>query len=188
MIGFAIAVAGMLWTRELSWQAARSALFVLGLLFAALGAFLWPVISELLSSDAVHRLFWFLDPTESVDFSQKERQYLAEQGWEQFIRSPLWGNGVGSTELWSLRASTHNQYIQFLSDFGVLGLAIMPALALIVWRPGKPVGAHAVVALCILFFGLASHNMLTEYYWLVAFALAAVVRGEQSARPAEGPV
>ena len=176
MVAFVIAGLGLLWTREISWRTARSALILLGSVIATLTIFLWPMVSELLSSDAMSRLLWFLDPTVGADFSQKERQFLAEQGWEQFVSSPLWGNGVGSTELWSLRASTHNQYIQFLSDFGLLGLFIMPALAVIlVWRPGLKAGPHSVVAASILFFCIASHNMLTEYYWLVAFAVAAVI-------------
>jgi O-antigen ligase len=188
MLAFVIAGVGLLWTRELSWRSARNALLLLGGAVASLAIFLWPVVSELLSSDAMNRLLWFLNPTEGGDFSQNERQFLAEQGWEQFVGSPLVGNGVGSTETWSLRSSTHNQYIQFLSDFGILGLFIMPALAAIIALSSRRGGTHSIVAVSILFFCLASHNMLTEYYWLVALAVAANLEmGASSAQVAGEP-
>lgn len=134
-----------------------------------------PTWLELLGSFGnVERVLVLLNPDEAGDFSTAERVFLAEQGWIQFVSNPLTGNGVGSTETWTLRGSTHNQYLQLMSDFGILGLFIIPALALVLaWgrslRDVVPLG----VAGCVILWSFLSHNVLTEYFWLLAIAVAA---------------
>lgn len=125
---------------------------------------------------ALERILWVFDPSGRSDFSQDERAYLADRGLEQFLSSPLWGNGVGSTELWAERSSTHNFYLMQLSDFGIIGAFILPVFAAVVWRArsdGYRVGFLFVVF--FLLWGLVSHNLFTEFYWIIALSFVAAI-------------
>jgi O-antigen ligase len=158
-------------SRRVVWTVIAIVAGVLAILLLLVG----PALLDLFGGvEQLERLMILLNPGDAADFSQDERVYLAEHGWAQFIGSPLAGNGVGSTETWVLRASTHNQYLQFMSDFGVLGALIMPVLALVlVWgRTFRDVIPLAVAG-CVILWSFLSHNVLTEYFWLMAIAMAA---------------
>jgi O-antigen ligase len=138
---------------------------------------------------ALDRLEWILDPTGRSDFSQEERVELLERGWAQFLTSPLVGNGVGSTELWEERYSTHNMYVLLASDFGFIGLLILPCIVLAaVGSRAAGFSDAAVAGQFLLFWGLFSHNVLSEYYLLVVIGLiAALSRGDsKTAYPVTG--
>lgn len=125
---------------------------------------------------AMERLLWVLDPTGQPDYSEWERLALLERGWEQFLASPVIGNGVGSTEFWEARSSTHNMYVTLASDFGVIGLFILPGIVLA--AVGSWVGRltdAVVTALFLLFWGFFSHNILSEYYLLLTISLVAAL-------------
>jgi O-Antigen ligase len=136
---------------------------------------------------ALDRLEWILDPSGRSDFSQEERVELLERGWAQFLASPLVGNGVGSAELWEERYSTHNMYVLLASDFGFIGLLILPCIVLAAvggWAAGLT--DAAVAGLFLLFWGLFSHNILGEYYLLIAIGMIAALSrrdGETDVRP-----
>ena len=130
---------------------------------------------------ALDRVLWILDPTGRSDFSQEERFEVLERGWEQFLASPLVGNGVGSTELWEARASTHNMYVMLASDFGLIGLLAFPSIVLAAM--GSRVTAFGdafVAALFLLFWGLFSHNILSEYYLLITISMIAALSRRES--------
>jgi O-antigen ligase len=131
---------------------------------------------------ALDRLLWVLDPTGRSDFSQAERLAVLERGWGQFLASPFLGNGVGSTELWDADAATHNTYVQLASDFGVIGLFALPAIVLTaIGRWSGRLTDAVVTALFTLFFGLFSHNGLSEFYLVLIISLvAALSRREQA--------
>jgi O-antigen ligase len=121
------------------------------------------------------RVLWILDSSGRVDFSQAERAMLAERGWLQFVASPLFGNGLGSTELWELRTSTHNLYIMLASDFGLVGWLVLPVLLLAAVRRNLTTLPGGVAAAFMLLWGLVSHNVLGEYYILIAMSLMAAI-------------
>lgn len=177
VLGYFVAMMGLAFVGVLS---KRTLLFIaaLAVVIAAFSVvFIWPLVEGFVGgTDGIERLLWFLNPEERSDFSANERTMLAEEGWQQFVNRPLLGNGVGSTELWALRASTHNQYLQFMSDFGIAGALILPAMiGAIVLRKG-PVNKSATVAMvCVALFGLVSHNIYNEYFWLLGIALAAAL-------------
>jgi O-antigen ligase len=100
---------------------------------------------------------------------------LAERGWLQFVASPLFGNGLGSTELWELRTSTHNLYIMLASDFGLVGWLVLPVLLLAAVRRDITTLPGGVAAVFLLLWGLVSHNVLGEYYILIAISLMAAI-------------
>jgi hypothetical protein len=155
---------------------------------AALGWLAWLVTAAELEARfninpeiAADRLFWILDPSGRADTSQDERQQLLERGWEQFVASPLVGNGVGSTESWEARSSTHDEYVLLASDFGILGLLVYPLIVLAAlgfrtsWFDDATVAAGF-----LLFWGVFSHNVLGEFYLLLALAMVGALG---SARP-----
>jgi O-antigen ligase len=160
-----------------------------------LAAVAWQILSATLESEfnidpsfVTDRLLWILDPEGRSDFSQAERLQLAEQGWRQLLASPIFGNGVGSTEFWQLRSSTHNLYLMLGSDFGVAGLLVLPFLLLAALRgQWRAAGGGAAAAVFLLFWGLLSHNVLTEFYCLVAISLIAA-SADRARREAIGAV
>lgn len=125
---------------------------------------------------AMDRLLWILDPSGRADFSQEERIDLLERGWQQFLAAPVLGNGVGSTELWGARSSTHNEYVMLASDFGLIGLLVFPGIVLCAMgaRLGRLTDA-TVTGLFLLFWGFFSHNVLSEYYLLITIAMVAAL-------------
>ena len=135
---------------------------------------------------AIDRVLWILDPSGRSDFSQFERLQLLQRGLDQFLASPLWGNGVGSTELWAERTSTHNLYVMLASDFGVLGLFVLPVI-IVVAMGGIPSRVREVTVggLAILIFGIFSHNILGEFYVLISIALLAAIARSRTSEPVE---
>lgn len=121
------------------------------------------------------RILWILDPSGRSDFSQAERVLLAERGWLQFVASPFWGNGLGSTELWEVRQSTHNLYLMLASDFGLAGFLVLPLI--VASATGRRVFSltGGVAAAFLLMWGLLSHNVLTEFYMMLGIALMAAI-------------
>jgi O-antigen ligase len=135
---------------------------------------------------AIDRVLWILDPSGRSDFSQSERLQLLQRGLDQFLASPLWGNGIGSTELWAERTSTHNLYVMLASDFGVLGLFILPVIVVAAMGgiPSRPREA-TIGGLAILIFGIFSHNILGEFYVLISIAMLAAIARSRDAHPVE---
>jgi O-antigen ligase len=157
---------------------------------AAAGYAFWLAFSAELQSRfnvdpalVLDRILWILDPSGRADFSQAERAILAERGWLQFVASPLFGNGLGSTELWELRTSTHNLYLMLASDFGLVGWLVLPALLLAAVRRDLTALPGGVAAAFLLLWGLVSHNVLGEYYILIAMSLMAAVAGTRERAP-----
>ena len=184
LVCFALAYRG----RTLTLRQIASALAVVAVL--TWGA--WMVVSSELQERfnidpdvALDRLLWILDPEGRADFSQEERIALLEKGWDQFLTSPALGNGVGSTELWEARTSTHNMYIMLASDFGLLGLLAFPCIVLAAIGAGiGRLSDATVTGLFLLFWGLFSHNILSEYYLLLTLSLvAALSRRQRTAAP-----
>lgn len=156
-------------------------------LAAGAGYAFWLVFSAELQSRfnvdpalVLDRVLWILDPSGRADFSQEERVDLAERGWLQFVASPYFGNGLGSTELWELRTSTHNLYLMLASDFGLLGWFVLPLLLAAAIRGDYARLTGGAAAAFLLFWGLLSHNVLSEYYILLAMSLMAAIAASRS--------
>jgi O-antigen ligase len=126
---------------------------------------------------ALDRLLWILDPSGRSDYSEWERLAMLEQGWEQFLASPFVGHGVGSTELWDARATTHNMYVTLASDFGVIGLFVLPAIVLAAIGMWRGLTDAVVTGLFLLFWGFFSHNVFYDSYLAISL-MAALSRRE----------
>lgn len=119
------------------------------------------------------RMSWFAHPTFDVDMSEIERKYVANLSWQMFLDKPLLGNGIGSTDLWTEQVATHNMYLYFMADYGIIGLFVYPFLVLAAcWKARGEIRRIAFgFAAFTLFWGFFSHNIANEYYSLIAFAL-----------------
>jgi O-antigen ligase len=131
--------------------------------------------------DIVNRLEEFQNPSMSED-SAMSRQSVAAAGWLLFSNKPFWGNGLASTRKWSFDISTHNMYIYYMADNGILGALFLPGAILAVVYRNK--GEQMTILLCfgtfMTLWGLFSHEVLAERYILTSFAfLAAMNTNEQ---------
>ena len=133
-------------------------------------------------SNIENRLEWITNIGQrSDDESSSERKYLAARSFDMIISSPIFGNGLGSTQSWSEVASTHNIYLSLMADQGVIiGILIIPLLILSIVK-----GAHGEArslaipfGLIIIFIGFFSHNVLDEYHYLIGFALMGAITAQ----------
>lgn len=157
--------------------ARRSAVAALAVVvaFALSAGALWSLggIETVFADSDQRERMRFFRTLDTSDYAAQERLWVAARAWEMFLESPAWGHGLGATQAWAERVSTHNLSLYFMVDHGVLGAFILPALLAIAYRGGSRENRHGAVAFCafIAWQSLFSHNVLTERYFLVAFAL-----------------
>lgn len=177
LIGMALVLVALMFERRTLRPGQVMSVFILT---AGAGYAAWLILSAELQSRfnidpslVLDRVLWILDPWGRADFSQEERAAVAERGWLQFLSSPYIGNGLGSTELWELRASTHNLYLMLASDFGLVGWFVLPLILFAAVHRDVTSLTGGVAAAFLLFWALLSHNILGEYYILLAMSLMA---------------
>jgi hypothetical protein len=132
-------------------------------------------------SNVVSRLEQFQNPSIEDD-SAKDRSSVAKYAWQLFGKKPFWGYGLSSTNKWTVAdISTHNMYLYFMMDHGIIGLIIFPgAIFAVVYRNR---GENKTIIVCFTIFlavwGFFSHNVLEEWYILMTFSLLAAMRTSQ---------
>jgi hypothetical protein len=131
------------------------------------------------------RLAWFSTFGSNGDFSQQERIVLAEKAWALFEAHPFLGAGLGATEVWSERAPAHNMYLLGMTDFGVVGALIFPALVVSCAGGLRPAfeRSRAPFVYLALWGGLFSHNLIGEHYFMIGLGVMAALT-EQETRQA----
>jgi hypothetical protein len=135
-------------------------------------------------SNVTSRLEQFQSPS-LEDESARDRSSVAKYAWKMFGERPFWGHGLSSTNKWTVAdISTHNMYLYYMADHGIIGLLFLPgAVFAVVYRNR---GEDWRIVLCFSIFiglwGLFSHNVLEEKYILVPFALLAAMRTNQIPR------
>ncbi len=127
--------------------------------------------------NVLSRLEQFQNPS-LEDSSAQDRNSVAKYGWQMFGSHPFWGNGLSSTNKWSVAPfSTHNMYLYFMADHGVIGFLFLPGAIFAVTYGNR--GETKVVRVCfslfLLMWGLFSHNVLEERYILLTFSLLAAM-------------
>jgi O-Antigen ligase len=131
--------------------------------------------------DIVNRLEEFQNPSLKEE-SATERQAVAAGGWLMFGNRPFWGNGLASTRKWMVsEVSTHNMYLYYMADHGILGILFLPgAIFAVVYRNR---GEEQTILICFAVFlslwGFFSHEVLAERYTLSTFALLAAMNTNQ---------
>jgi hypothetical protein len=188
IIAWLLAAAGLLVTRQVGTGEMLRALMV-GLLLLAV--IVLPRTDELLTmidrsgvinSDIQERLLWLTNPSEVQDQSSWARAYVARRVWERWAEQPFLGSGTGSA--WAFEIGSHNQYLPFMVDHGVVGLLIFPLLiGAAIYRASGELNPLAVLFGCIqAFAGLVSHTLLNEPQTLLLFAVAATLPAADTSR------
>jgi hypothetical protein len=128
-----------------------------------------------LDTDQTERVSFF-KTFETSDAAAQERKDVAEKAWTMFLERPFAGSGLASTVTWTERSSTHNMFLYFLADHGIVGVLILPALlfGVILARPDRAAGSHWAFCAFTLWYAFFSHNILTEQYYLFGFAFFAM--------------
>jgi O-antigen ligase len=131
--------------------------------------------------DIVNRLEEFQNPSAKED-SAMSRQMVATSAMLLFSQRPFWGNGLASTRKWMVAdISTHNMYLYYMADNGILGILFLPGAILAVVYQNK--GEQRTILICFAVFitiwGLFSHEVLAERYTLSSFAFLAAMNTNQ---------
>lgn len=113
--------------------------------------------------DVIGRLGWMLGTSSTGDGAAIERIDLVRYSWEEFLRSPLVGGGLGATLSWD--QGTHNMILQHLNEYGIVGVFVYPGFLLSLYL-GRVAQANrswlAACCLIALMLGVTSHNLLEE--------------------------
>jgi hypothetical protein len=131
--------------------------------------------------DILDRLEQFQNPSLNDD-SSLERKAVVGYAWMMFGKQPFWGNGLGSTNKWTVSdVSTHNMYLYFMADHGIIGVIFLPGAVLaMVWRNrGQPSAQILCFGIFVSLWGIFSHNVLEERYVLITFGLLAAMNTNQ---------
>jgi O-antigen ligase len=124
------------------------------------------------------RLEWFQNPIANRDDSGDSRLEVVMTAWNMFVEHPILGNGIASTKnLNNWGISTHNMYLLFVTEHGILGIFILPLLVYVVTAKSRGETKHIGLAFSsfILLWGLFSHNIIEERYILISFSLMAAM-------------
>jgi hypothetical protein len=101
------------------------------------------------------------------DASARDRTRLAEKALEQFEEAPLVGNGFGTTTFWNTLES-HNLYLSFMADYGILGVLIIPAL---VWCLAYRSWDFYGFGGAFLIYCMFNHNLFDHPFALISLAI-----------------
>ena len=133
--------------------------------------------SPLLNQDVLARLNWLVNPiSESQDLS---RVGLAEEAWQKFYDSPLFGKGLGGSASSTFVARSdgtgikpHNMYITNMVEHGILGFILLPTLvyAVICKARGKTIKTAIPFGIFLLVWGVFSHTVFSSFFILLSFA------------------
>jgi hypothetical protein len=101
------------------------------------------------------------------DHSAQYHAMLAAKVLEQFENAPLIGNGFGTTTYWS-DFDSHNLYLSFMADDGILGLLIVPAL---IWCLAYRSWDYYAFAGAFLIWCMFNHNLFNNPFGLISLAI-----------------
>lgn len=181
MLGWLVVVASLCAFKVLGWK--NLAVYTLALAVCAAVAVLIAVKAHLISEATLNfyvftlRRFTGFFRERTLDESDRIRLDVLKMGWAYFLTHPWIGNGIGSTYHWSLPASTHNMYLLYMDDYGVIGVFLYP---LLIWCAVRRAAGEArnlvhTMAIFLLFWGFFDHNIVQNYYSLFAISLTAAI-------------
>jgi O-antigen ligase len=162
-----VALSGQAWLGRLG--GGRSRFVFIGSVSMLLGVvFLTYVSGALYDFVASSGLDSYLDPNTVVrlgaygaaidDASALERQDALQRGLQAFYSAPIFGHGVGYTNEWDAPYSTHNMYVLFLAEFGLVGFGIFCSLLGVALFSAR--GEARLLAVLFALASFFSHNML----------------------------
>jgi hypothetical protein len=105
---------------------------------------------------------------ETSDASAHSRAELAQLTLEKFEQAPLLGNGFGTTTFWTGNLESHDLYLSYMADYGILGVLMVPAL---VWCLRCRSWDYYGFAGAFLIWCLFSHTLFFNPFALIAIAI-----------------
>jgi O-antigen ligase len=191
MITWFVATAGLMMSKHVRGKEFVTTLMIAG---AAAIVFLIPKIDALLTTwettgvmnrNVEERMEWFTNPALS-DMSSWKRADVALEVWDKFTEHPFVGLGTGAS--WELEFPSHNQYLSFMLEHGVIGALIVPLLILsTTWgAQGHERPVAMLFAVTVMLISLTSHTMVYRVNSLALFALMAAIAAEHRLREVEG--
>jgi len=124
-----------------------------------------------------------------------DRRWLAQLGFQEWMESPLLGNGLGTQrDLRAAGTGSHNQYLLLLGDSGLLPALIYCAVLVATFlaaarsRRGSVRIFLAGFAALILILGFHNHNILENRLCNFGFGIAFGLCGIRWQRPEERSV
>jgi O-antigen ligase len=124
------------------------------------------------------RLEWFQNPLANKEDSGDARVEVVRIAWDMLSEHPILGAGIAATKnLNNMGISTHNMYLLYMAEHGILGIFILPLLVYAVtWNSrGESKDIAWAFAIFILLWGMFSHNVVEEAYILMSFSLMAAM-------------
>jgi len=104
------------------------------------------------------------------DMSSNYRMTLLNQGWSAFLDSPIYGNGYRYLEQITIYSS-HNEIIENLANFGLLGFTIILTACYFLYSPLSP----TFFIVCLLPTILFTHNFFDTYAFQAALGIALAI-------------
>lgn len=97
------------------------------------------------------------------DYSSFERAGVLQAGWRAFLDAPILGHGLGFTREWDQPVSTHNMFVLFLAERGIIGCVLYLLLlgSMLIFSRG--VARLLSIAVCIdAFFTHNQFDLMCE--------------------------
>lgn len=99
------------------------------------------LLKPFLNADTLGRLSGRL----TGDSASSERFYVAELGYQEFLKAPIFGHGVGYAGSWSYKVSVHNMVLMMMLEYGVAGLLLLLWFVIALFSMPRPYGIWAGV-------------------------------------------
>lgn len=122
------------------------------------------------------RLNFFSGSASTEDLKEDSRYSLVSYAIDAFISSPIFGHGANALLRLGSDQLSHNQYLAFLSDYGIIGLVIY-IIFIITFFVDRPKFRDLLIL--VLIASLFSHNIFNSYAFMIAFAYIANYRDIQ---------
>jgi hypothetical protein len=142
-------------------------------------------LADLLNDNILRRLEELTSPSTSLqDDAAVARLKVVQLSWQMFTEHPFIGNGLGSTLHLDVGAlsdhdiSTHNMYLYYMADHGILGAFFLPLLIYIVTCNAQSKETKYIsfaFAVFIFIWGFFSHTIMTQRLHLMTFSLIATM-------------
>ena len=137
----------------------------------------------LINNNVLGRLQEFGSPSNTDDDAALARIEVVKLAWHMFSEHPFIGNGIGSTSSLNVGAlathdiSTHNMYLYFMADHGILGAFIYPLLIYAVTHPYQENNKYIILVFMAFYFiwGFFNHNIVVLRFYLMTFSLMATM-------------
>ncbi|MDB4448842.1 O-antigen ligase family protein [Akkermansiaceae bacterium] len=156
-------------------------IIVISLIFS--GAGIEKILVDGLGVDEGSGLFRINNSVDLLSAStllEDERGRLLNRAWNDFMERPWIGYGPGYSWRWEAKMGqgTHNIYLRYMLDYGILGFLFWPSLMCVLYslrQAALPRYWALTVFVMSLLVGLSSHNLSEQNFCLIGIMAAYVL-------------